>query len=395
MPLGRSREEQELTELLSKTLVAKEVIEPMEKLGWTHGTPPPPDYSGPPAPAEGAPGKEAAPAAAADGGQPAPKPASAPAPTDVPKADTLNATELDKLFEPLRDANGLILGKYKTGLEAFKGAGHLANMAKQAFTERDAAVAKLTENSVRTPAAAPPAAAPQPVTVSAPSRERVTKAQADYDAVLSKITENGGVLDAETSKELSRAQFALSEATADLRYEERQAAAKQQTDVEKSEWDKVDAFMAENHPASTRFAEETALHIQSDPLLAKAVNALLAQGDRLGATLLAWQSFEKAHGEQVSAEEKAKAESKEADLAAREQVRQEQLEKARKDAGVIQGSAGGAGVHQNPHAATSQEEIVAARERMIREGDAPGTPAAKRFRDLVIGPSLDPTFFPR
>ena len=49
MSLGKNREEQELTRKLAATLVQKEVIEPMNKIGWVHGTPPPPDYSGQPA----------------------------------------------------------------------------------------------------------------------------------------------------------------------------------------------------------------------------------------------------------------------------------------------------------------------------------------------------------
>jgi hypothetical protein len=119
------------------------------------------------------------------------------------------------------------------------------------------------------------------------------------------------------------------------------------------------------------------------------VQALLAQGDKVGATEHAWVSFERAHGAQVASTDRAKAEAKEVELAAREQVRKEEVDKARKDAGVITGSAGGAGAHENRNAGgSSHDDIARAREAMIREGEAPGTPAAAAFRRMVIGPSL-------
>src|SRR5258707_4851699 len=55
MSIGRNREEQELTRLLASTLVQKEMLEPMNKIGWGHSAPPPPDYTGQPAAADGAP----------------------------------------------------------------------------------------------------------------------------------------------------------------------------------------------------------------------------------------------------------------------------------------------------------------------------------------------------
>jgi hypothetical protein len=93
---------------------------------------------------------------------------------------------------------------------------------------------------------------------------------------------------------------------------------------------------------------------------------------------------------------KAEAEKTEIVLAAKEQARQEALVQARKDAGVVTGSAGGSGVHQgSDSAASSQAEIDQYRNQMRLEGDAPGSPAAARFRHLIIGKDLDPTLFPR
>lgn len=399
MSIGRSKEEQELNSLLAKTLVAKEVLEPMEKIGWGHGTPPPPDR-GQPAPAEGAPGQVSTPAPVGKDGQPAPKPAATPASTDPPKADNPTTEELVAEYEALRDTEtGLIARKYKTVKEAIRGGVHLTHMAKQAFSERDTAVQKLadleTENLRlrQTPAAVPTAAAPQPQPSGAPSRAILDQAQARMDKVLSDIAENGGVLDAETAKAMSKASREVADAAADVRVQEMFAKTSNEESADRAEWAKVDAYMADHYPASIRFSEEVALHVTSDSLLGSAVKALLAQGNRTAATELAWKSFERAHGDQIAAEDKTKAESKEADLSAREQVRKEQVEKARKDAGVIQGSAGGAGVHERSAAGGSREEIEAARDAMRREGDAPGSPAAMRFRHLVIGPSLDPSLF--
>lgn len=400
MSIGRTKEEQELTALLRSTIVEKEVMEPMGKIGWSHGTPPPPDYTtkadGQPAPAEGAPGSAAAPAAGSTSGLPAPKTVQ-PAPAGQPKADTPTMEELVAGYEALRDPEtGLIARKYQSVPEAIKGGVHLTHMAKQAFGEAEAARKRLLELEaenlkLRQAPASMSLASSQAVTVEAPSRERLVAAKANLDKVLSRVSENGGVLDADTAKDFSDAQLALSEAAAEVRVLETSNAEKQASASERAKWTEVDAYMAKNHPKAELFSDEVALHLQSDPLLARAVNALVKANDLIGATEHAWLSFEKSHGAQVAAADRAKAEEKEADLAARGQVREELVDKARRDAGVVTGSTGGMGVHENRNAGVSREEIVAAREAMTREGDAPGSPAAQRFRQLII--PLDPAIF--
>jgi hypothetical protein len=294
------------------------------------------------------------------------------------------------------------MGKYKTIEEALKGAGHLANMAKQAFTERDRALEQLSKvgelrtQPVTTTSGSSPVTmiAPAAAQVEAPSRESLDAAQARYDKVLSSIVDDGGVFNAENAKALSLAQRELGEAQADFKLREAEVRVKAQTTAEQNAWNEVDAYMAERHPNSAKFANEAALYLQSDPLLAAAVNALFKSGERIKATELAWTSFERVHGAQVNAEKLEADTKKEEDLAAREQVRKELVENARRDAGVVAGSAGGAGVHTNPNAgARSREEIDALTQRMRVEGDAPGSPAAVAFRRAVIGPSLDPAFF--
>lgn len=396
MSIGRTKEEQQLTAMLAQTLVRKEVMEPMEKIGWGHGTPPAPDYTGQPGPAEGAPGQPAPVPAAPASGPPAPAPTR---PTAAPtKTDTPQNVDLVALFESLRDPDtGLIGKKYKTVEEAIKGNVHLVHMAKDSYKRAEEATRQLLElqNLRQTPAPAYQAAAPQPSPDRVASRATLDQAQANLDAVLSQITENGGVLDGETMKTLSKAQRELAEAAAENRVLETRNLTQEKETADRTEWGQVDKFMTEKYPASARFSEEVALHVESDPLLGDAIRALLREGNFDGkrkATELAWTSFERAHGSQVAAEAQQTNESREAELAAREQVRQEQVARARKDAGVVTGSAGGAGAHENPNAGgASREEIEMLRDAMRREGDAPGSPAAMRFRRAII--PLDPAIF--
>jgi hypothetical protein len=150
--------------------------------------------------------------------------------------------------------------------------------------------------------------------------------------------------------------------------------------------------MKEHYPNSDKFAPEIGLHIQSDPLLSEAVAALVAQGKEIKASELAWISFERAQRAHGTAVSRAEAELSEQDLAAREQVRKEAVARARIDAGVITGSAGGGGVHENTQlASTSKEEIARLGREMARTGEAPGSPAAEAWRRAVIG--LPPEFY--
>lgn len=401
MSLGKNREEQELTRKLAATLVQKEVIEPMNKIGWVHGTPPPPDYSGQPAPTEGAPAPAPAAQAAPAGGQPAPGAASpAPAAVAPAKADAPSYEQLVADLESLRDSNGLIAGKYKTVAAAFQGMGHLATMAKQSFKERDEAIKRLETigsesvqarpQPVASPAAAP--AAP-PATLTA-SRAALKQAQTRLDEVLSNVEANGDVVDAETLRKVNSITREVAEHAADVRVQENLFERESAEKAERSKWLAVDSYMEANHPESLKHSDEIGLHIQSNPLLQKAVSALVAQGNLIEASELAWESYERAVSTGAAVKEVAQAQAKEADLAAKGQVRQELVEKARIDAGVIHGSAGGQGIHERTDAAgASPSEIAALQAQMRMEGDAPGSPAATRFRHLVIGRTLDPSIF--
>lgn len=402
MSIGRSKEEQELTALLAATLVRKEVLEPMSKIGWGHGSPPPPDYSGQPTPTEGAPTPAQTPALApGQAGQPTPTPGVQPQPVAPVKADApTQPQDVVALFESLRDPkNGLIMGKYPDVAAALKGAGHLANMAKQAFTERDQALTQLSTLTTATVTARPspvasPASAPAVSATVAASRVAKERAQAKLDGVLSSVEENGNVLDTETLKALGKAQAELAEAAADLKVQETLYQRDSAQDGERQRWNAVDTHMRDNFPDSLNHADEIGLHIQSDPLLQEAVGALVASGKEIQASVLAWKSYERSVLDGSAAVVMTNAKEKEADLAAKEQVRQELLTQARKDAGVVQGSAGGQGIHESTGVgAPSQGELDAVMARMRLEGDAPGSPAAMKFRHMIIGRHLDPTIF--
>lgn len=394
MSIGRTKEEQELTTLLSKTLVQKEVIEPMDKIGWSHANPPAPVYGQPET--AGAPATPAAPAAAPASGQPAPAASATPAAAAPAKADTLSTEELVATFESLRDAQGLIMGKYKTIPEALKGAGHLASMAKQAYAERDA----LRNQQTTTTTTASPQAVTTPVTAPSPeppsliaSRARLKEAEGALDRVLSSVEDNGGVVDGDVLRAQAKAQRELSEAAAEVRTLEMQHSLKNQESAEQSKWRAVDEFMQTNHPDSLNHAAEIGLHIESDPVLREAVSALVASGKEIAASVLAWQSYQRAVTTGVAAQERSAAELKEADLEAKEQVRKELRDQALKDAGVVKGSSG-TGVHMNEDAgAPSRDEMAAVVAQMRNEGEGLGMQAATKFRHMLIGRHLPADVF--
>lgn len=412
MELGRSRAEVELTKKLAATLVQKEVMEPMNAIGWRHGNPPTPEQieaakaaqtttppaSGQPAKPEGAPASQAMPATPKQDGQPAPAaaaPTSQPAKTDPP-ADASAVQNVLSVFESLRDASGLIMGKYRTVEDALKGAGHLANMAKTALQRAEQAEARLTAAPVSAaPPAAVPAAAPTPRASAPPSRVDAERAQERLDAVLSKVIQNDNVWTSDLAREYSTANRELANAEARVVAEENQQREQQTRDAENSKWTAVNEYMRTKYPDSQNFDEEVGLHVRSNPLLAKAVSALARAGDEVGAAELAWTEFDKSRGGSGHPTlTRAEAENREAELAAREQVRNEHREAALKDAGIVHGSAGGSSSVETPGVTgPSQDDINAYAQAMQREGEAPGSAAAARWRHAVIGRFLPPELF--
>jgi len=303
------------------------------------------------------------------------------------------------LLESLRDpATGLIMGKYKEVPDALKGAGHLANMAKGALGRAETAEAALLRIQGQ-PVAAPPAAA----SAAAPAERKFTPApradgdaaQAHVDKVLSKVVENGGVFDGDSAREYAAAVRELATASGRAAAEDDRREVLHNQSVENDKWTAVNEYMKTTYPDSVNFSDEVGLYVRSNPLLAEAVQALVAQKRETRAAELAWTEFDKFRGGPgTPVLTRAEAEVKESDLAAREQVRKEQRDAALKDAGIVHGSAGGSSPVETPGiTGPSQDDINSYADGMRREGDAPGSASAARWRHAVIGRFLPPELF--
>lgn len=398
MPLGNSASEQDLIKHLAETLVEREVMEPMNKIGWSHASPPPPEHGTTPSP-EGAPTADPSKQPQPTSGQPAPpavpdaKPNSAGTGTPPTNASGFN-------IEDFKDpTTGLYFGKYKTPNEALNGLGHLADMAKTSFKQRDAALQEVARinaemDKLRTQSVSSPGTVPNTVTVIPATRADADRARAALDKVLAELVEEGGVLDEDSAKRLAAAQSELSRCEAKVATEEALASREQAARVNEAKWAAVDQYMKNNYPDALNFTEEIGLFIQTNPLLQEAIAALTAQGKEIKASELAWTEYKKFSDTNSADVLRTAAVDKEQDLTAREQVRSELVDQARKDAGIVTGSSGGQGVHSTPAASgPSREEIEAAAAEMRRTGEAPGTPGAARFRDLIIGRFLDDSVF--
>ena len=146
--------------------------------------------------------------------------------------------------------------------------------------------------------------------------------------------------------------------------------------------------------AWVKFADEIGLYVQAEPLVAKAISALVAKGDEqsvIDATVFAWQQYDKARQNGSAAASLAVAQQQEIKLEAADQVRKEAVDQARKDAGIPGTSAGG--VHETTGAQVDQNEIEAAAQAMRAYGSTPGNPGAAKWRELTIGRTLPREIF--
>ncbi len=383
----------DLVRHLSDTLVNDEVMAPMEKIQWGHGTPPPPTAGTTPAPGV-APPPVATQLPTLPGTTPAPvAPAAAPATvkTDAP-------VDILAEFESMRGANGLILDKYATPLDAVKGVGHAVTMAKSALGQKDQLekelnrlTEELKQKSLTPPVVSPTTVQSQTSIPGVPSRGPVEKAQAAYDAVLLEVVENGGALDMDAAQKLSAAQRELARLEAQYAAEESHLRRDANVQAENAKWNEVDAYMDERFPEAKNFADEISLFVQSDPLVATAVTAVANKGNEKGAAELAWKMFSLARGVAVTATQTSADQARETHLQAADQVRKEALAAARMDAGIMTTSASGG--HEAPNAGPSQAEIDAAAVAMRAYGTQPGNAAAARWRELTIGKDLPDSIF--
>lgn len=327
-----SQQEAELRARLVNSIVNPQVIAPMEAANWSNAS-----YQ----------------KNQMTGGQPAQsdaQPVSAPAPAATQTSDnpgqaatgTASAQPLD--FEQFKDpANGLYAGKYRSPEELIKGMSNVVNMAKQAFTERDELRAKLAAIPATDPSAAREGASYSPAPA-VPLHGGST-----LDSVLNRIVEDGGVLDENNSKLLRDAVIELTETKARTVVSARE--------LESQKWDAISTMMEAKYPGSINRADELHMYVQSHPEVATAVSALLNSGKEFEATEMAWRLMTSDFGQPVQPA-LTPEQVKETTLQAQDLVRQEAVDAARRDAGVLTTSGGG--VHQSPPPSVSHDEIAAA-----------------------------------
>lgn len=381
----------DLIKHLANTLVENEVIKPMDSIGWADHLTPPSRVADNPQSGE-----------APSSGDPQLQPTLQGTTPSLGASGTGNVTDmggtrldLNQQFESLRDQNGLILGKYKNVGEAIKGVGHAVNMAKEAFSQRDAATSELErlreemKFQSQTQSFATPAN--DLVQPSVSYNKEIEEAQKAYDEVLSQVVENGGFLDQDAASSLSKAQNELLRVQAKAAAEEALISRENTKNQEQNEWNQVDNFMRQNHPESLKFTDEIGLFVGSDPVIGDAVGTLVNQGFKEKAAALAWTQYKRARDAGELASSINNANVKEAELQAYDQVRKEAVNRARLDAGISGSSAGG--VHERVDNTPSFDEVQAAANAMRAYGTTPGNAAAARWRELTIGRTLPPEIF--
>lgn len=365
-PVSQTKAEAALHERLIAEIVDPEVMGPMEKIGWQHGAPPPPEMPNGDNPqnASTQPNQKTEEAVKVD------NPPSTPAET---AATTTDVVDWDSLKEP----NGLYAGKYKTKEELLKGMSNVVAMAKQAFTERDAAIQRELENSRVTQ--------PAPVVTETPIEPVVKSTR--LDEVLNQIVAEGGTLDEKNIVELRTALLEDNHLVAERIVQKMLNDRDSKAAAETSKWNNVDAYMRDKYPESVNFTNELGLFVRANPLIAAGVDGLIAKGREREATEFAYLEFRKTHQLTQANEKLGIAEKTEVQLTAAEQVRKEAVEQARRDAGVVSTTA--SGVHENVDQGASPDEVEMAANEMRRTGTQPGTAGGARWRQLTIMKELE------
>jgi len=366
--------EAELLRNIADNIVQPDVMDRMDEINWTSAQPrttPTETVDNPPS----------------DGSTTTEPPKTETAPVDNPpavttppnaKVETVPVTsEPDIDWESYRGKNGLILEKYKNKEEAIKGVRHAVQMAKEALTQKE--MIEVENLRLRNELISR-----QTLSVQAPQLglpETKPASSLPLDEVLSKIVADGGTLDEQdipalrdsiTEYAKSTAQNAVSEA---LKIRDDRLAKEQKT------WQDVDAYMREKHPAALDFVDEIDVFIRTNPLINKAVNALINSNDHREAAELAWTEFDRARNAVIQANQTATNQVKEIQLDAADKVRQDAVDQARQDAGVFATVAGG--VHETVKVGPTQEDIDAAAARMRNTG------LGDEWRRLTIGRDLD------
>jgi len=323
-----SPQEAELRARLIDSIVAPEVISPMEANNWNHA-----NYTQ--AQMTGQPG---APAPSPNAALPGQTPQTDYPPAAAPAGVQAQHNSLD--FEQFRDPQtGLYAGKYTSPEELVKGMKNVVTMAKQALQERDELKAKLNTISP------PPQQYSEPVVDFPPPTNNGVE---NLDRVLNQIVSEGGFLDESNSRLLRDAVIELADSRA-------KNLVSSQTHTQ-TVWDEVSDKMEERYPGSSNRADELHLYVKSDPALTQAVTTLIASGKEFEATEMAWRLMTNALP--VSSPALTPAHVKEVTLQAQDAVRQEAVDAARKDAGVF--TTTGGGIHESPSQEPSLDEIAQA-----------------------------------
>lgn len=350
---------EDVAAMLSAT-IGEDVFNRMEQVGWQPTTDAPPTVA-PVANPQAPTSTPAAPVATPANPVPAAVPAAAP-------------TDID--WESYRDSNGLILGKYKDKADAIRGYHSILHLAKNALSQRDEALGRLTQAQQQQYAnPIPPVVAP----TARPTGSRPAGTLPPvFDEVLSKINDNNGVMDPEDLKRLFVAQQQQIREDIEREQREQQAAI----DERNQKWLAVDAHMLQHHPEAMTYADQMGVWTETQPEVKAVKEALLRAGNYLEASVYVWEKFQTT----LPALDPAKVAEQERVLAAG-QVRQEAVEAARRDAGLVGSSAGG--VHPTPPAAqqTTQEQINEAARYMQQTGDG------SAWRHHVIGRTLSGPLF--
>ena len=298
-----------------------------------------------------------------------PKEDNPPANTEPAKAD--NQTPADP-FDQYKDTDGKYLGKYNSKDEMFRGMHSLIKTAKDALTQRDQYAKQIQELNTNLTRESLPRTE---VTTTTPESE---KRSVKLEAVLKKFKDNEGVMEPEDLAMLIEGVDEHSRMVAtSLLQEDRERQQKEQ-----ASWTEVDDYLRQHHPDALKFVDEIALYVRSNPEVSRIVDGMFKQGERLAGSIYAWEKFNQTRAAlDPAAIEKEKA------LAAAAQVRKEEVDKARKDAGLIPSSV--SGVHETPSGTglPSTEEITAAGREMISSGKG------ERWRALTIARDLKGPWF--
>lgn len=277
-------------------------------------------------------------------------------------------------FEKYRDPNGLILGKYKTPEATIAGMHSLLHMAKSALERADKQALELDQLRRQKGNEQP-----------APEKHKSEK----LNLFMEKVKAGQGI----EAEDVANLIEGIDE---QIEMNTRYVSEKRDHEVskEQAEWEQVDAYMTAHHPRSMNFVDEMRLFSNTNSEVGRVFNRLLQPGDataKQDATLYLWQEYSRANPQVLVDPVNPNTAAEETRIQAAAQVRKEEVDKARKDAGLVSGGTGG--VHESTTTSTgpSREDIEAAA-NMMRQMGAPGE-GGRLWREMTIAKDLNHPLF--